>query len=99
MLTACVHAVLRANTRRAQALLPTRYVSPSLSRLGSLSWSISAASGATMTVDIPKDGKVAEDFVIASSARLQHISRIAKAAGLTEDEVIPHGLHKAKVWL
>lgn len=52
-----------------------------------------------MTVDIPKDGKVPEDFVIASSARLQHISRIALSAGLQEDEVIPHGLHKAKARL
>lgn len=108
MLAALVH-LFRANTR-VPAPVVTKYVSAPLSLLDPLPWVKSVAercqatstcarllSALAMTVDIVKDGKVPEDFVIASSARLQHISCIAKAAGLEEDEVIPHGLHKAKV--
>ena len=87
----------RANTS-VPAPVAANYVSASLSCLF-LSHAFAAITrrGGSMTVDIPKDGTVPEDFVIASSARLQHISRVAQAASLQDDEVIPHGLHKAKV--
>lgn len=61
------------------------------------SFALATSYSRNMTVDIPKEGKVPEDFVIASSARLQHISQIAKSAGLEKDEVLPYGHHKAKV--
>jgi hypothetical protein len=50
-----------------------------------------------MGISIPTDGAVPPDFVIAQSADIKHISKIAQKLGLQENEYNLHGPSKAKV--